>query len=59
VATLNRAVNAALADWNLIARFAEVGGRPMPMTPDEFSKFVGDDVEKWAKVVKYAGLKPE
>jgi tripartite-type tricarboxylate transporter receptor subunit TctC len=59
VATLNRAVNAALADWSLIARFAEVGGIPMPMTPDEFSKFVVDDVEKWAKVVKYAGLKPE
>jgi hypothetical protein len=32
---------------------------PMPMTPPDFGKFIADETEKWAKVVKFAGLKPE
>jgi hypothetical protein len=31
----------------------------MPMTPADFGKFVADETEKWAKVVKFAGIKPE
>ena len=32
---------------------------PMPMTPADFAKFIADETEKWGKVIKYAGIKPE
>jgi tripartite-type tricarboxylate transporter receptor subunit TctC len=57
--TLNRAVNAVLADPRLKARFADLGGAPMPMTPAEFGRLVVRETEKWAKVVKFSGAKPE
>ena len=56
VETLNKAVAAALADPKMKARFAELGGTPMPMSPAEFGKLVADETEKWAVVVKSAGL---
>jgi tripartite-type tricarboxylate transporter receptor subunit TctC len=56
---LNRAVNTVLADPRLIARFAELGGTPLPMRADEFGKLLASETEKWAKVVKLAGIKPE
>ncbi len=59
VDTLNRAVNAVLADPRVKARFAELGGAPMPMTPAEFGDLVARETEKWAKVVKFAGIKPD
>jgi tripartite-type tricarboxylate transporter receptor subunit TctC len=57
--TLNRAVNAVLADPRLQARFAELGGIPMPMTPAQFGELVVAETAKWAKVVKFSGAKPE
>ena len=54
---LNGAINAVLADPKLVARLAELGGVPMPMAPTEFGKLIADDVEKWAKVIKAAGVK--
>jgi tripartite-type tricarboxylate transporter receptor subunit TctC len=59
VEKINKEINAALADPKLKARFAELGGVPTPMTPADFGKLVAEETEKWAKVVKFAGLKPE
>jgi tripartite-type tricarboxylate transporter receptor subunit TctC len=54
---LNRAVNTVLADPKLQARLAQLGGKPMPMTPSEFGQLVARETEKWAKVIKAAGIK--
>ena len=55
---LNEAINAGLADPTIKARLADLGGVPMPMSPAEFGKFIADETEKWAKVVKFSGAKP-
>jgi tripartite-type tricarboxylate transporter receptor subunit TctC len=57
--TLNREINAALADPKMKSRLADLGAAPMPMTPAEFGKFLTEETEKWGKVVKYAGIKAE
>ncbi len=56
---LNQEINAALADDMMKARFAELGGDPMPMMPREFGKFIADETEKWGKVIRAANIKPE
>src|SRR5882724_6832384 len=53
---LNKAVGEALRDPRLVARLAEVGGIPKPMTPAEFGTLVTDETEKWRKVVEFAGV---
>jgi tripartite-type tricarboxylate transporter receptor subunit TctC len=57
--TLNREINAGLADPPMKARIADLGGSPMPMTPTDFGKFIADETEKWAKVIRTANIKPE
>jgi tripartite-type tricarboxylate transporter receptor subunit TctC len=59
IGRLNRAVNTVLADPRVVARFSELGGAPMPMRPEEFGALLTSEVAKWAKVVKFAGVKPE
>jgi tripartite-type tricarboxylate transporter receptor subunit TctC len=59
VARLNTEINAALADPNIKARLADLGGAPMPMTPAEFGALVATETEKWANVVKFSGAKPD
>jgi tripartite-type tricarboxylate transporter receptor subunit TctC len=59
VATLNREVNAILADVKTKTRFAELGATLIPGTPDDFGKWVADETEKWGKVVKFAGVKAD
>jgi len=54
---LNKEINAAHADPKIKARLADLGGMPMSMTPGEFGKFMADETEKWAKVIKFAGIK--
>jgi tripartite-type tricarboxylate transporter receptor subunit TctC len=56
VATLNKAVNEVLKDPKLIARFAELGGVPMPMTPEQYGKLIADETVKWRRVVEFAGV---
>jgi tripartite-type tricarboxylate transporter receptor subunit TctC len=59
VARLNQEINAAVADPKLVARFAEMGGIPTPMTSGAFTKLIADETEKWAKVIRTANIKPE
>ena len=56
---LNRQINAALADPGIKARLADLGTMPLPMTSTEFGKLLADETEKWGKVIKSAGIKPE
>jgi tripartite-type tricarboxylate transporter receptor subunit TctC len=56
---LNKEINAALADPKMKARLADLGGTVLPGSPADFGKLVVDETEKWAKVVKFAGVKPE
>jgi tripartite-type tricarboxylate transporter receptor subunit TctC len=56
---LNKEINAGLADPKLKARLADLGGQVIPGSPAEFGKLIADETEKWAKVVKFAGMKPE
>jgi tripartite-type tricarboxylate transporter receptor subunit TctC len=56
---LNKEVNAALTDPKMTARFADLGGIAIGGTPGDFGKLIATETEKWAKVVKFAGIKPE
>jgi tripartite-type tricarboxylate transporter receptor subunit TctC len=55
--TLNRSVNAGLADAKMKQRLAELGGAPMPLSPAEFGKLIVDDTEKWGKVIGAAKIR--
>jgi tripartite-type tricarboxylate transporter receptor subunit TctC len=59
VEILNKAVGEALKDPKLVARLTELGGIPKPMTPAEFGRLIGDETEKWRKVVEFAGVSVE
>ena len=56
VAKLNGAVNAVLANPKLKGRMQELGGDPMPLTPDAFGHLVAQETEKWAKVIRGANI---
>jgi tripartite-type tricarboxylate transporter receptor subunit TctC len=56
---LNKEVNAGLADPKMKARFAELGATALGSTPEDFGKLIADETEKWAKVIKFANIKPE
>jgi tripartite-type tricarboxylate transporter receptor subunit TctC len=56
---LNREINATLLDSRVKARLADAGAVAIPGSPAELGKLIADDIEKWAKVVKFAGIKPE
>jgi tripartite-type tricarboxylate transporter receptor subunit TctC len=59
VERLNREVNEGLADPKMKARLAELGGTVLPLSPSEFGTLVAEETEKWAKVVKLSGAKPD
>jgi tripartite-type tricarboxylate transporter receptor subunit TctC len=55
---LNKEINAALADPVIKARYADLGSTVFPTSPAEFGKFIADETEKWAKVIRAANIKP-
>jgi tripartite-type tricarboxylate transporter receptor subunit TctC len=59
VEKLNASVNALLADPKFKERLADLGGLQMALSPAEFGKFTADEIDKWAKVIKFADIKSE
>jgi tripartite-type tricarboxylate transporter receptor subunit TctC len=59
VEKLNKEINVALADPKIKARLADFGGTVIAGSPADFGKLIADETEKWSKVVKFAGIKPE
>src|SRR5215467_1212204 len=57
VQKLNSEMNAGLADPKIKARLADLGSTPLVGSPADFGKFIADETEKWAKVIKFAGIK--
>ncbi len=56
---LNREISAGLGDPAILARFSDIGAVPLRFTPAEFGARIASDVEKWAKVVRLAGIQPD
>jgi len=56
---LNKEINAGLADPNMKRRFTDLGATTLGGSPDDFARFIADETEKWAKVIKFANIKPE
>jgi tripartite-type tricarboxylate transporter receptor subunit TctC len=59
VELLNREINAGLANPTLAARIADLGGTPLIGSPSEFGTIMAEEVAKWAKVIRAAGIKAE
>ena len=56
---LNQEINAALADPSMKTRLTDLGCAVFAGSPADFGKFIAEETEKWAKVIKFAGIKPE
>ena len=56
---LNRQINAAFVDTTFQTRIADLGGTPLTGSPADFGKLMVDEIEKWDKVIKLAGIKAE
>lgn len=56
---LNKEINVAMADPGMKAKLAAIGGETMPGSPADFGKLIVEETEKWGKVVRTAGIKPE
>jgi tripartite-type tricarboxylate transporter receptor subunit TctC len=59
VEKVNRGINAGLDDPKMKARLIDLGGMALPGSPAEFGKLIADETEKWAKVIKFAGIKAD
>jgi tripartite-type tricarboxylate transporter receptor subunit TctC len=56
---LNKEINAGLTDPKIKARVADMGGTVLAGSAADFGKFIADETEKWGKVVKFSGAKPD
>ena len=56
---LNKEINTALGDPTFKARLADVGGSALSGSPADFGKLIAEETEKWGKVIKFAGIKPQ
>jgi tripartite-type tricarboxylate transporter receptor subunit TctC len=59
VEKLNKEINAGLADPKIKARLAELGSTALAGSPADFGRLIAAETEKWAKVIKFANIKPE
>jgi tripartite-type tricarboxylate transporter receptor subunit TctC len=59
VERLNKEINAGLADTNMKARIADLGGTVLALSPAEFGQLIADETEKWGKVIRTANIKVE
>jgi tripartite-type tricarboxylate transporter receptor subunit TctC len=59
IVKLNEAINAGLADPKMKARLDDLGARVLIGSPADFAKFIADETDKWAKVIKFASIKPD
>jgi tripartite-type tricarboxylate transporter receptor subunit TctC len=57
IGKLNQEISAGVADPGLRAHLVDLGNVPMAMTPDQYRKLIADENDKWAKVIKFAGIK--
>jgi tripartite-type tricarboxylate transporter receptor subunit TctC len=57
--TLNKEINAGLAEPKMKERLTELGSTPLTLSPGDFSKLITDEVDKWAEVIKFADIKAE
>jgi tripartite-type tricarboxylate transporter receptor subunit TctC len=56
---LNSEINAVLAEPAIKERLAKLGGVPLPLTVARYDKLIADEIEKWAKVIRAANIRPE
>jgi len=56
---LNKEINAVLADPKSKTRLADLGGTPLVSSPADFGKLIAEEIEKWGKVIKFAGIKAD
>jgi tripartite-type tricarboxylate transporter receptor subunit TctC len=59
VESLNRAINAGLAEPRINGRFTDLGATPFGTSPEEFGRFVANETAKWAKVIEFSGTKAD
>ena len=59
IVRLNREINAGLASAGIKTRYADLGGTAFSSSPSDFGKFIVEDTEKWAKVIKFSGARAE
>ncbi len=59
IATLNRAINACLADAKIKARFAGLGAATLAGSPADFGKLIVAETDKWGRLIRTAGIKPD
>ena len=57
--TLNKEINAGLADPKMKAHLADLGSAPLAGSPGDFAKLIAGEINKWAKVIQFANIKAE